>query len=76
MNMNTLKKYCLAALVIIPFISFLHYQQLCAEAEASQKFVDDINAEIDRRDAELQPLIKSNAALNAKQTSAESILEP
>lgn len=63
--MNTLKKYCLAAFVIIPLIYFLNYQQLRAEADASQKFVDEINAEIDRIDAELQPFIERNIALNA-----------
>jgi hypothetical protein len=65
MNMNSLKKYCLASFVIIPLIYFQNYQQLRAEADASQKFVDEINAEIDRRDAELQPFIDRNIALNA-----------
>lgn len=57
-------KYIIAILIVIPFIAFLKHQQSRAESEASQKFVDEINAEIDRRDAELQPLIERNKKIN------------
>jgi c-di-AMP phosphodiesterase-like protein len=63
MNMNNSRKYIVAALIAISMITFLNYQQSRAESEASQKFVDEINAEVNRRDEELQPLIERNKRL-------------
>ena len=62
--MKKLTQYIIAALIVIPLITFLKYKQLQAEAQVSQKFVDEINLEMDRRDAELQPLIERNKKLN------------
>lgn len=62
--MKNLTQYIIAALIVIPLITFLKYQQVQADAQASKNFVDEMNLEMDRRDAELQPLIERNKKLN------------
>ena len=61
--MKNLTQCIIAALILIPLITCLRYQQVQAEDQASKRFVNELNSEMDRRDTELQPLIERNKKL-------------
>jgi len=61
--MKNLTQYIIAALVAMSLITFLKFHQLQAEAQASKRFVYEVDSEMERRDAELQPLIERNKKL-------------
>ena len=72
--MKVSKKYFVAVTLLVALIILLKYQSSWEEGEVSQGFIDNINAQSENLEVELQPLIERNKKLNQRHTDESNSL--